>query len=106
MRKVWINILERITDGLERSTVGTIVMLCCMGLIAYLCIREGGTDIVDDLITTAMIVAASLMGVTSIADIFKVERSSSSSTQITVDKKDNTERTITERHEETTRDDD
>lgn len=104
--KLFTNILTKISDGLERSTVGTIVMLGCLGMIGYLCVKEGGTDTVNDLITTAMIVAASLMGVTSIADIFKVEKSSHSSVNTTIEKKNSTEKTITETIEETTRDDD
>lgn len=74
MKKFLRWIQEQLSDGLEKSTVGTMTMFGCFLLIAYLTIKEGGSDTVDDLITTAMIVSATLMGVTSIADIFKVNK--------------------------------
>lgn len=74
MKKFLRWVQEQLSDGLEKSTVGTMTMFGCFLLIAYLTIKEGGSDTVDDLITTAMIVSATLMGVTSIADIFKVNR--------------------------------
>lgn len=74
MKKFFSWVKEQLSDGLEKSTVGTMTMFGCFLLIAYLTIKEGGSDTVDDLITTAMIVSATLMGVTSIADIFKVNR--------------------------------
>lgn len=75
MKKFLKWVQEQLSDGLEKTTVGTLVMFGCFACIAYLTIKEGGSDTVDDLITTAMIVSATLMGVTSIADIFKVNRS-------------------------------
>lgn len=74
MKKFFTWVKEQLSDGLEKSTVGTMTMFGCFLLIAYLTIKEGGSDTVDDLITTAMIVSATLMGVTSIADIFKVNK--------------------------------
>lgn len=74
MKKFFTWVKEQLSDGLEKSTVGTMTMFGCFMLIAYLTIKEGGSDTVDDLITTAMIVSATLMGVTSIADIFKVNK--------------------------------
>lgn len=80
MKKIFQTIWARISDGLEKSTVGTLVMFGCFGCIAYLTAKEGGSDTVESLITTAMIVAATLMGVNSVADIFKINRTSSTST--------------------------
>lgn len=74
MKKFITWVQQQLSDGIERSTVGTLVMFGCFACIAYLTIKEGGSDVVDDLITTAMIVSATLMGVTSIADIFKVNK--------------------------------
>lgn len=71
MKKIICWIQEQLSDGLEKTTVGTLTMFGCFLLIAYLTIKEGGSDTVNDLITTAMIVSSTLMGVTSIADIFK-----------------------------------
>ena len=90
--------LDQLSDGLEKSTVGTIVMLGAFGLIVYLTVVEGGTDTVDDLITTAMIVAATLMGVNSVADIFKVSKEQKIT--LTKESKDLKEVQITETNEE------
>lgn len=74
MKKFFQTIWTQIADGIEKSTVGTLVMFGCFGCIAYLVAREGGSNTVESLITTAMIVAATLMGVTSVADIFKTNK--------------------------------
>lgn len=80
MKKIFQTIWAQISDGLEKSTVGTLVMFGCFGCIAYLTAKEGGSDTVESLITTAMIVAATLMGVNSVTDIFKINKTSSTST--------------------------
>lgn len=67
----WEAVLWNLQDGLEKGTVGTITMFCCMGCIFYLTIHEKGSTVVESLISTAMIVAATLMGVNSVTDIFK-----------------------------------
>lgn len=74
MKKFLRWVQDQLSDGLDRSTVGAMTLFGCFCCIAFLTIKEGGTDTVDDLITTAMIVSATLMGVTSIADIFKVNK--------------------------------
>ena len=74
MKKFFQTIWAQIADGIEKSTVGTLVMFGCFGCIAYLTAKEGGSNTVESLLTTAMIVAATLMGVTSVADIFKIKR--------------------------------
>lgn len=71
MRSFLRFIIHKLSDGIENSTTGMFIMVVCMSLILYLTLREGGTSIVSDLITMAIIVAASLMGVNSIAEIFK-----------------------------------
>lgn len=80
MKRVIQTIWTQLSDGLEKSTVGTMVMFGCFGCIAYLTAKEGGSDTVESLITTAMIVAATLMGVNSVTDIFKINKTSSTST--------------------------
>lgn len=64
-------IATQLADGLEKSTVGAISMFSVIACIVYLVIVEGGTPTVDSLLTTAMIVAATLMGVNSVTEIFK-----------------------------------
>lgn len=71
MRNFWRFIVHKLSDGIEKSTTGMLIMLVCMGLILYLTLKEGGSGTVSDLISMAMIVAAALMGVNSITDIFK-----------------------------------
>jgi coenzyme F420-reducing hydrogenase gamma subunit len=63
---------EQLSDGLEKSTIGTVMLFGCFGCIVYLTIKEGGSDTVESLITTAMIISATLLGVNSVADVFKV----------------------------------
>ena len=74
MKKFFQTICAQIADGIEKSTVGTLVMFGCFGCIAYLAAKEGGSAVVESLITTAMVVAATLMGVTSVVDIFKINK--------------------------------
>lgn len=71
MKKFFIWVADQLADGLEKSTVGAIVFFVTMGCIVYLVVKEGGTETVDSLLTMAMIVSASLMGINSVADIFK-----------------------------------
>lgn len=80
MKKFLRWIQNQLSDGIERTTVGTIMMFGCFACIAYLTVREGGSGVVESLITTAMIVSATLMGVTSIADIFKVNKTTITNT--------------------------
>lgn len=71
MMKMWKWIAMQLADGLEKSTVGAITMFLTMACVLYLTITEGGSQTVDSLLTTAMIVSATLMGVNSVTDIFK-----------------------------------
>lgn len=70
-KKFWATIIEELADGLEKSTVGALVMFASMGCIVYLVIKEGGSATVDSLLTMSMIVSAALMGVNSITEAFK-----------------------------------
>lgn len=65
----WIG--EQLSDGIEKSTVGAVSYFCIMGCVIYMVVKEGSSAIVDSLLTTAMIVSASLMGVDKVADIFR-----------------------------------
>lgn len=71
MRKFFTWIADELSDGIEKSTVGAIVMFASMACIIYLVFKEGGTETINDLLTMSMIVSATLMGVNSVADIFK-----------------------------------
>lgn len=71
MGKFFSWIAGQLADGLEKSTVGAISMFAVIACVIYLVIAEGGTATVDSLLTTAMIVSATLMGVNSVTEIFK-----------------------------------
>ena len=71
MKKIWSWVWEQLNDGLEKSTVGMLTLFGVLGCIVYLMLKEGGSAAVESLLTTAMIVAATLMGVNSVTDIFK-----------------------------------
>ncbi|MCH5167485.1 MAG: hypothetical protein J1F35_06270 [Erysipelotrichales bacterium] len=71
MFKIFKFIATELSDGIEKTTVGALSMFVLIGCIVYLVIKEGATPTVDSLMTTAMIVAATLMGVNSVTEIFK-----------------------------------
>lgn len=82
---------DQLADGIDKSTVGTIVMFGSFGCIVYLVCKEGGSETVESLLTTAMIISATLLGVNSVADIFKtnttVTRVSDKNTKIEITEK-------------------
>lgn len=96
MIKFWKWIALQLADGLEKSTVGAISMFAVIACVIYLVIVEGGTHTVDSLLTTAMIVSATLMGVNSVTDIFK----KSDNRTLTINETINT--TTTSKNESTT----
>ena len=80
--KLLLNIVQDIADGIEKSTVGALVMFGCFGCIIYLVLKEGGTEAVESLLTTAMIISATLLGVNSVTDIFKVNTTTTRASSI------------------------
>lgn len=99
MRKFWMWIAEQLADGLEKSTVGAITMFGVMACVIYLVVKEGGSQSVESLLTTAMIVSATLMGVNSVTDIFKKTETLTRNEQLSSTTTSST--TITEKHEST-----
>lgn len=67
----WRTLGANLADGLEKSTVGAMILFGCLVLIAILVFREGGTNVTENLIITAIIVSASLMGVNTLASTYK-----------------------------------
>lgn len=55
----------------SKRIMGMIVLLVCLGCIIYLVIAEGGTSVVENLLQTAMVMAASLLGISSVTSIWK-----------------------------------
>lgn len=83
MKQIFKTIIAQCADGLEKSTIGTIIMFACLGFIGWFVAKEGCTETVESLITTAMIIGATLLGVNSVTDIFKVNRSTQSNKTVT-----------------------
>ena len=77
----WKKIAEQLSDGLEKHTVGTIAMFSSIVFIAILMAKEGGSATVESLITTLMIVGASLMGITSITSAISTNHSKTTVTE-------------------------
>lgn len=69
------NALKSILSGTgelsAKRATGLFMMVIVMGCIVFLTISEGGTDVVECLLQTAMIISASLLGITSITGIWK-----------------------------------
>ena len=75
MKGYWRKIADQLSDGLEKHTVGTVAMFSSIVFIAILLAKEGGSSTVESLITTLMIVGASLMGITSITSAISTNHS-------------------------------
>lgn len=84
MKKFYAWVIEQLSDGIEKTTVGAWTMFGSFCCIIYLTIRYGAVEIVESLLTTAMIISATLMGVNSLADIFKVNKTATKATDGTV----------------------
>lgn len=55
----------------SKRVMGMIVLMVCLGCIIYLVIAEGGSSVVENLLQTAMVMAASLLGISSVTSIWK-----------------------------------
>lgn len=53
----------------SKRLFGGITILVVLGCIIMLVIKEGGTDVVENLLITAMILGASLLGISSVSNI-------------------------------------
>lgn len=54
-----------------KRVFGSITLMVSLGCTTYLTVIEGGTQTVENLIQTAFIIAASLLGIASITSIWK-----------------------------------
>lgn len=54
-----------------KRVFGSITLMISLGCTVYLTISEGGTQVVENLIQTAFIIAASLLGIASVTSIWK-----------------------------------
>lgn len=55
----------------SKRVMGSLVLGVCMYCIVYLVIKDGGTQIVENLLQTAMITGGGLLGVSTISNIWK-----------------------------------
>jgi hypothetical protein len=51
--------------------MGMLVLVVCLICIIYLVVSEGGSGVVENLLQTAMVMAASLLGISSVTSIWK-----------------------------------
>lgn len=55
----------------SKRVMGAIVVIIAMVCTIYLTLTEGGTDVVEGLLQTAMVIGASLLGIASVTGIWK-----------------------------------
>jgi hypothetical protein len=55
----------------SKRVMGMLVLCICLICIIYLVISEGGTAVVENLLQTGMVMAASLLGISSVTSIWK-----------------------------------
>ena len=55
----------------SKRVMGVLVLLVCLGCTIWLVISEGGTQVVENLLQTLMIMAATLLGISSITGIWR-----------------------------------
>lgn len=55
----------------SKRVMGIIMSFVCLGCIIYLVICEGGTLVVENLLQTTLIMAASLLGISSVTGIWR-----------------------------------
>ena len=55
----------------SKRVMGVVVLLVCLACTSWLVWSEGGTQVVENLLQTLMIMAAALLGISSITGIWK-----------------------------------
>lgn len=76
MKKFFIEMLSECTRLghsyiSSKRVVGVLMMVIVMSCTIYLVWKEGGSDVVENLLQTAMIISASLLGISSVTGIWK-----------------------------------
>jgi hypothetical protein len=71
MRKFFKEIFSENGRGSSKRIVGAIAYLVALFCVIWLTLHEGGTIVVEGLISTLIVSASALLGLTSIANIFK-----------------------------------
>lgn len=68
------NMLSSKGEVSSKRVSGILSLIVSLGCIVYLTIDEGGTTVVESLIQTTLIMAACLLGVSSVTSIWKGSR--------------------------------
>ena len=55
----------------SKRVVGLLLVMVSLACIIYLTIKDGGTVVVENLIQTALVMGASLLGISSVTSIWK-----------------------------------
>lgn len=55
----------------SKRIMGTVVLVMCLICTSWLVYKEGGTQVVENLLQTLMIMAAALLGISSVTSIWK-----------------------------------
>lgn len=55
----------------SKRVMGMLVLIVCLICMVYLVVSEGGTGVVENLLQTGMVMAASLLGISSVTSIWK-----------------------------------
>ena len=55
----------------SKRIMGTVVLVICLICTSWLVYKEGGTQVVENLLQTLMIMAAALLGISSVTSIWK-----------------------------------
>ena len=60
----------------SKRILGALIFLVCLGCIVYLVVEEGGTQVVENLLQTAMFMAAGLLGISTVTGIWRDNKKS------------------------------
>ncbi len=55
----------------SKRIIGAIIIFIALGCIIWLTVTEGGTNVVEDLLSTALFIGGTLLGISSITGIWK-----------------------------------
>lgn len=70
-RQFWREIFSENGIGSSKRLVGSVSMLVVLGCIIYLTIKDGGTSVVEGLLQVLMITSCSLLGLSTVTNIWK-----------------------------------
>lgn len=73
----------------SKRVMGIIILSFCIICTGWLVYKEGGTEIVENLLQTLMIMAAALLGISSIAGIWRTGNDKTIKKEDLIDKNEN-----------------